>query len=51
MFTDNRKSFNKNILNGKATREELLVQITLESMILSTCEEKIKVSSYYRGPL
>ncbi|XP_060869408.1 U3 small nucleolar RNA-associated protein 6 homolog [Metopolophium dirhodum] len=41
-FTDNRKSFNQNILNGKATREELLVQITLESMILNTCEQKIK---------
>ncbi|XP_003247432.1 uncharacterized protein LOC100569611 [Acyrthosiphon pisum] len=41
-FTDKRKSFNQNILNEKATREELLVQITLESMILNTCEQKIK---------
>lgn len=50
-FTNNRKAFNQNILTGKATQEELLVQITLESIILNTCEQKIEVSSYDIGPL
>ncbi|CAH1731543.1 unnamed protein product [Aphis gossypii] len=41
-LTDHRKLLNEIILSGKATEEQLTVQINLETIILDSCEEKIE---------
>ncbi|XP_027852678.2 U3 small nucleolar RNA-associated protein 6 homolog [Aphis gossypii] len=41
-LTNQRKLLNEIILSGKATEEQLAVQINLETIILDSCKEKIE---------